>query len=294
MNAKFAGESQMARLALNKSLLKEYSTGTDSRVVYLNDGTEFQIQLYNFKRTKVGAMISINGSPIGALLVLRPGERVWLERFFDDNRKFLFSTYEVDGSGQTQEAISNNGVIEIKFYDEIAYRHISNPPLILYDGYNQYNGYDCTRYLAKDFTCTTAGATSISASSASRPKSISKFSSITTDSVKLGTNSCINHSVDVSDCVNTYFSSISEPEVLAMKEENIETGTIEKGSVSSQEFRNTEFNQAIYPFATERIHILPMSRKPFTSEDCFKKYCSECGRKLSRKFKFCPNCGAKI
>ena len=37
--------TQMAKVAINKSLLKEY----DNRVVYLQDGDEFQIQLFFFK-----------------------------------------------------------------------------------------------------------------------------------------------------------------------------------------------------------------------------------------------------
>ena len=40
-------EKKMAQLAINKSLLKEYSTNEDSRVVYMDNNDEFQIQLFN-------------------------------------------------------------------------------------------------------------------------------------------------------------------------------------------------------------------------------------------------------
>ena len=38
---------KLAKIAINKSLLKEYSNSSDERIVYMNDGTEFQIQLFN-------------------------------------------------------------------------------------------------------------------------------------------------------------------------------------------------------------------------------------------------------
>ena len=53
-----------------------------------------------------------------------------------------------------------------------------------------------------------------------------------------------------------------------------------------------EFNP--YPYLTEVIKILPESQKPFTKEDTQKVYCSNCGRKLKTKYKYCPYCGAKI
>ena len=49
-----------------------------------------------------------------------------------------------------------------------------------------------------------------------------------------------------------------------------------------------------WAFRTERIKILPESRKPYTSNDLKKVYCSNCGRKLSPKHKFCPYCGTKV
>ena len=33
--------NEMAKIAINKSLLKEYKTNTDPRVVYMNNGDEF-------------------------------------------------------------------------------------------------------------------------------------------------------------------------------------------------------------------------------------------------------------
>ena len=40
-------------------------------------------------------------------------------------RKFLFETYEVDGSSESvQKAIENNGNLKVKFYDELDYNRL--------------------------------------------------------------------------------------------------------------------------------------------------------------------------
>lgn len=87
--------------------------------VYLNDGDEFEIELYNPKNYKVLTKIEVNGNSIGNGIVLRPGERVFLERYLDEAKKFKFDTYMVDGdSSEVENAIRNNGDITIRFYDE--------------------------------------------------------------------------------------------------------------------------------------------------------------------------------
>ena len=73
-----------------------------------------------------------------------------------------------------------------------------------------------------------------------------------------------------------------------------ETGRIEAGSTSNQEFDNVNMDFEYFPFVTEKIKILPISQKPFTPNDLHKIYCPECGRKLKSTYKFCPFCGSKI
>ena len=52
---------------------------------------------------------------------MRPGERVFLERYLDEAKKFLFETYEVNSADpNVQRAIQNNGDVEIEFYQEYA------------------------------------------------------------------------------------------------------------------------------------------------------------------------------
>ena len=77
--------------------------------VYLNNGDEFEIELYNPTSNKVLAKIELNGKSIGNGIILRPGERVFLERYLDEAKKFLFETYVVNGNNQeVKNAIANN------------------------------------------------------------------------------------------------------------------------------------------------------------------------------------------
>lgn len=118
----------MVGIAKNKSLLKEYQ----NRTVYLKDGDEFQIMLFNPTESKIGAKIKINGSEIPNMVVLRPGERIWLDRYLDINRKFKFSTYTIDKTNEALNAIRNNGIIEISFY----YENINRNNIMICDSIN--------------------------------------------------------------------------------------------------------------------------------------------------------------
>lgn len=89
--------------------------------VYLNDGEEFQIELHNPLTECVLADIKLNGNSISkAGLVLRPGERFYLDCFIDDKKKFVFSTYEVEDTDEAMESISKNGLLEVFFFRESA------------------------------------------------------------------------------------------------------------------------------------------------------------------------------
>jgi hypothetical protein len=77
--------------------------------VYLNDGDEFEIELYNPTQNKVLAKIEMNGNSIGNGIILRPGERVFLERYLDVAKKFLFETYVVNGNNDEVPLFSSCG-----------------------------------------------------------------------------------------------------------------------------------------------------------------------------------------
>jgi len=122
-------QAPSVNLCINKSRLKIYNKNN----YYLKDGTEFSIELFNPLRESVLCEISLNGKSIShGGLVLKPGQRVFLERFIDSPKKFLFETYEVDNNSTTKNAIAENGDLSVSFYLE------SNPIVTKWDCYSTY------------------------------------------------------------------------------------------------------------------------------------------------------------
>ena len=288
-------KKSMMAIAINKSLCKECSvkdsnTTIWSRVVYLENGTEFQIQLFNPHKFTIGAEIYINDEKLSNRLVLKPGERVWLERYLDVKKKFKFSTYEVEGNNKdVQEAIKDNGKIEVKFYREVRKKEFY--PSISVSGNDWLNKNTIT------YPSTIDVLYSYSSDNANKLETTHCYSSRVTagnccDSVLTTANFCTNYTAAV-DLHNQYpqsdTASISIPDEMIC-----DTGIIEAGSSSSQEFGNVNIDFEYFSFVTERIKLLPISQKPFTANDLQKIYCSECGRKLKTKYKFCPYCGTEI
>ena len=234
-------------------------------IIYLNNGDEFQIELFNPTQNKILAKIELNGNSIGNGLVLRPGERVFLERYIDDAKKFLFDTYVVDGNKEEViNAIANNGNVTIKFYTE--YINLYSYPL-----YHQSLVWKTTT---------------------DNPWMNQPMVYNTNCSTNIGTSQ------------TCYFSNSNEPVLglsnksnekrsSSLKQESIETGRIEKGSYSSQSFGydNSTFNT--YPSWTNCWKIKPYSQKELVKED-LKVFCSNCGTKRKKdSFLFCPKCGTK-
>jgi len=280
--------AKLARLAIDKSLLKEYSNSSNERIVYMNNNTEFQIQIFNPYSYTIGVRFDFNDKSTYnyQLLVLRPGERVWLDRYLDKQSKLLFSTYEVGTSEDVKKAIAGNGKINIKFYKEKeipvqTYRVTSSDiwcgPNVLYSSgldnciLEQSTGGNRALINSDINFCNNA----LTATAANTQYTAATLASYSNDELGLGN---YKDSTQISCKLNS---------------NKMETGRIENGSRSNQEFNtvNNEFES--WPFKTEEIQILPTSRKPITSQDLEKKYCYNCGRKLNQKFKFCPFCGAK-
>lgn len=273
-------QDAFAKIAVNKSLLKEYSSSKYQRVVYLNDGDEFQIQLFNPEKFPIAAKIHLNGEKLSDMLVIRPGERIWLERYLDQARKFKFSTYEIEDSYEAKEAASLNGEVKIQFYRVKTPRqntviNISCPistigsPTSIY--YNTINSSDCQ------------------VKSISEPELASNLNSVNLALSDMSGETWYKSSYISDTACNFYASSTA-----AEPERSIETGRVEQGGYSNQKFSYVNYDFEDWSFRTETISILPLSRKPVTASDLKKRYCSNCGRKLSPKHKFCPYCGTKV
>ena len=267
-------KDSLAKIAISKNLIKEYKSSESERTVYLNDGTEFQIYLKNPYQDHLGIKIYVNNRSIGNMLVLKPGQSCWLDRFVDEKKKFLFSTYEVENTGEMRYAINKNGRVKIEFYHEKEEPYV-NSPSITWTGGPNYNVY------------------SVSTGDVSY---LNSANTVLNSVVDLNNNftACYNSAstIELSDAVS------DKPKRKGLTRQEIdctiETGRVEKGSVSNQEFETCDISFQYWPFKTEEILILPNSRKQIRVEETRRRYCSQCGKKVNPKDKFCSNCGARL
>jgi len=236
--------------------------------VYLKNGDEFEVELFNPTQNKVLAKIEMNGKSIGNGIILRPGERVFLERYLDEAKKFLFETYVVNGNNENvQQAIANNGDVTVKFYNEIvapSYLSGSSGTLTITNPVWTNTPYTYT-------THNTLGNTSFTTSSTSTFYNASLTSNTITNS-------------------NSFFNSNK----IKKSQRHLETGRVEKGSNSDQSFTYDNSSFTNYPFETNWWKIKPMNDKVVVKEDLVV-YCTECGAKRKKdNHKFCPHCGTKF
>jgi hypothetical protein len=313
-------KANKASIAINKSICKEFTTSQSNRTVYLENGQEFQIQLFNPFTFTIGVDISMNGEMLSKTLIIKPGQRIWLERYFENNRKFKFETYTVDNNDSTVEtAIAKNGNIKLEFYKEVRVKsdltftsHVFSTAT--HDSWNTKNTYEkvynsndnlidnlVLNDLSKEYTSSTNTAKAFSQEFATNCTCdcsanfvSTSFGSLngtitTSDNITPITTVLYNAEspINAVDCAATTCYSIPE-----RKEK--ETGRIGEGSISTQKFTDMDIKLSDLAFSVEEIKILPMSEKPYTASDLQKIYCCECGRKLNTKYKFCPYCGTKI
>lgn len=273
--------NNMAAIAVNKSLLKEYVSSEGPRTVYLNDGDEFQIKLFNPENVRISAMIYIDGQYLGNDIILRPGENLWLERYLDKARKFRFETYEVEsGNAAVEKAIRNNGEIEIRFFREKPRK--TNPIQIVDLGHVDLGH---SAYLGERGISTPIF----------QPLYSKGIVGSGTGDVCLNDVTTVSTSATVSDFSFSTSASTASPQATLdwVQPETKETGRVSEGAYSNQRFMEVNVDVEEWAFHTEKIKILPRSRKPFTKNDLNKVFCANCGRKIKSKFKFCPFCGAE-
>jgi Zn finger protein HypA/HybF involved in hydrogenase expression len=259
-----------AHIALNNNRLKAYAD-----VIYLKDGDEFQIELFNPCQVSVLAKIYINDNLISTSgMLIRPGQRYFLERYIDDNKKFKFNTYTVD-SGTTPEvleSIKKNGSVRVDFYREYVPTPIFDYKTVWQTGTTSTNIFK------------------------SNDIDYSYYNSINYDSVKSsGTlTSSIYNSVNSSNTSGINTKIIGNGFHVDNVEKSVETGRIEGGSKSSQTFSKIKSDFEQIACATSEWKILPDSHRPIEVKE-IRNYCSNCGTRMKKQsWKFCPNCGEKL
>ncbi len=274
-----SGDCPVAFIAKNKQRLKQYNN-----VVYLKNGDEFQIELFNPTKEKVLAEITINNKSLSTGISLRPGERVFLERYTNESTKFKFETYTVDGNNvQVQKAIEDNGNVKVNFYKEgINWGGIT----WTWDSVDSSSsGYPIKYYTFLTNNNSSNGITGTCSNCVS-----TTYNSLSNNiPLNSGFGIRTNDNLNISSTVGSFNTSAS---TINKKEKSIETGVIGKGSKSEQKLVNDNSNFMYSPSWTNEWKILPESRREVTSDDLLI-YCS-CGRKQRKNEKFCPSCGKKF
>jgi hypothetical protein len=254
-----------AWIAVSNNRQKIY--GEQTGLVYLDNGQEFEIELYNPTTVSYLAKIYLNGKSISTSgLVLKPGQRYFLDRFIDEKRKLVFSTYEVEDTKEVKKAIEGNGKIRVEFYPEQ-----TTPSWFGGITYTASGTYDPTITTGGNYYNTNPGGTYYNANL------------VNTSGVGCLTGSS-----------TSYSSSTSDQSVNMFMNASLETGRVEKGESSNQNFGSDYGNYSWSHTYTSEYQILPRSVKPVEVSE-IRSYCPECGIRIKKKtWKFCPSCGESL
>ena len=246
--------------------------------VYLKDKEEFQIELFNPLTDCVLADIKLNGNTISQSgLVIRPGERFYLDCFVDDNKKFVFNTYEVEDSQSTKVAISKNGMLEVFFYKEsvVSLKNWRNKfDRVIVEKYYpvHYPHYHPYWYTTPNVYCgTTTGGLSGTTTGGYYTNGLSNNIIGTTT-----TNTAYYSNPNLQPINSTYTAGINISDLGNMAtttsySSTIETGRVEKGNKSNQKFEEINMDFENFHISSIVLQLLPESVKPVDTKDLKKE-----------------------
>ncbi len=241
----------------------KFDTKSDTETkgkVYLNDGEEFQIELHNPLTECALADIKLNGNSISkGGLVLRPGERFYLDCFIDDKKKFIFSTYEVENTEDSVESIAKNGLLEVFFYKESA-KSIDRSRLNRVIVERHYYPYQTNPYWQ-----TTPWYTTPNVYCSNGNNTIGQATFTTSDSNATYTSNSVN--LTNLNLTSGSFDSRTTP----IDSTNIETGRVEKGAESSQKFDEVDMDFDNFYISSTVLELLPESRRPIETKELKEK-----------------------
>ena len=284
-----SNDTPQAWVAIKRNRQKIYDgKGSIPSKIYLKDGQEFEIELYNPTPSRYLVKFKINGkyqSDRG--LILNPGQRYFLDRFIDEDRKLAFQTYEVENTKTNQKATEKNGLLEVEFFSEVEVKFntpgswtVYNPPTYWYNSGNLLGGF--------------GGTLNNTGSSNLVGKLTTSGSSTTTINAASGNLSNANFTF-TSNGDSAFYSSVGmESNVKSVTlDSSFETGRVEKGDKSDQKFQNGYGDFYAWAAYTSEVQIIPLSQKPAETQE-IRSYCTGCGSRMKKPtWKFCPNCGTE-
>lgn len=223
----------------------------DLNKIYLKNKTEFVIEVFNKWTSPIAMELSLNGKTESKLIIIYPGQRLKLDRFLDKKKRFMFDTYKVNNTDEVKKAIQLNGDISLRFFEE------EEQVPVVYDNFvfNSNSGTVNCNY----------------------------FNSALTNSSNI--NSSFTSSVNLDSEITKSASRSTRPS------KSIETGRVEEGSKSNQEFTQTYKQFKSTSFFSKELKLLPLSTKPMEAKDLI--VVCKCGTKQRRGDKHCPECGKR-
>lgn len=247
--------------------------------VYLNNGQEFELELFNPTTDNLLVKIWINNKQMSSSgVVLRPGDRVFLERYIDIPKKFLFDTYEVNGNNESvQKAIEKNGLVKVQFFREDV--SVGSTHLYTNELYFDFN------YPFSDFLGVPNGNPILSNTTTTLGDNTTTYS-----------RSSVHNIMNLTSTVGTIVQPTTVPTGSnnLRSKKSLETGRVEQGSNSDQTFTKVNKKFYMYPMNTIEYQIKPTSTQPINVRSLPKSYCTGCGKKTKPSNKFCSNCGTKL
>lgn len=261
-----------AHITLHRNRLKLFGSN-----VYLKSESHFEIELWNPKQNRVLAKIQINGVAVSCGgIIINPGQRVYLERFFDEDRKFKFSTYLVENTAVAKKAIENNGTIFVEFFDE----QLPNNNNWIYGNWSI-----TTQPIYYGQTFTTNNM-------------MNEMSSLTGSGSNMNINggqvnsfnlNCSTDGFSDNSVKSSYSNQTDQPKTKSksiLSKSSLETGRIEKGEKSNQAILNAYGSFNSWTCVSYFYKILPENQKPVEIGD-IRTYCTTCGRRYRSGENFC-------
>ena len=233
--------------------------------VFLEDKEEFEIELFNTLTVSVLADIKLNGQSISKTgLVVKPGQRIYLDCFIDDKKKFKFSTYEIENSGEALDATQNNGLLEVFFYKEDVItldNWKSKFDRIIVEKYYPYNPYPWHNPYTVWYGTTIGNGGYVNTNLTNGIIGTTTTSNVDLSNLNIGggNNMTPINSSYTSDS-NVSYGGTTVNNLFSMS--NLETGRVEKGEKSKQKFTEVDMDFEKHYIASTIIQILPESRKP--------------------------------
>lgn len=242
-------------ITTKKSRIKVYN----NNICYLKPGQQFEIQFNNNTDCYYLAMISLNGKEISKMgLVIRPYEHTYLDRYIDENCRFLFSNIRVSKSNEHN--VGNLGQIKVVFYKQIV-KKLETYKLKTYPYWDYY-----PKYYVGDFP---------------------EYNLTTTDSTSEYIYCSYNNCLDSNTSVNYLNNSMNN---IIKKDSNIIKGIIQRGDQSSTQFEQSHEQFKDCPQFQIIYKLQPIQNKTI---DNITYYCNNCGRRIRQSENFCPKCGNK-